>query len=195
MGSRNLHRLCRKGGIPKHFNLRVGRPTLVVYAYDIESPLARRWQQSQVFPHYLRYFPPFVAIYSRFRRLHITRPTRLNLDKTKNIVFPCDQVDLSPAAWCPEVAGYDLVAQSPEVKVSGYFPTLSCALMCRTPVRWKQSHGKAFQTSHDRLRNAGGKHWLNSSNDMQRREHSTVTRRTQTTFCRSGFPKRESSGK
>ncbi len=88
MGSRKLHTLRRKGGIPKNFNSRLGRSTHVVYAHDIESPLARGWQLPKVFAYDPRHFPSLVAIHSGFGGLHFMRRSSFNLHKTKHIMFP-----------------------------------------------------------------------------------------------------------
>jgi hypothetical protein len=88
MGLRKQYTLRRKGGIPKNFNSRLGRSTHVVYAHDVESPLARVWQLPQVVAYYLRHFAPLVAIHGSFRGLHFQRCSSFNLHKTKHIIFP-----------------------------------------------------------------------------------------------------------
>jgi hypothetical protein len=62
----------------------------IVYAYNIESPLARRRQPPKVFPRYPGYLTPFVPIDGRLGSFHVARRPRLNFNETKNIPVPAD---------------------------------------------------------------------------------------------------------
>ena len=90
MGPEKPHILRRQGSIAKHFDLRAGPKIFIVYAYNIESPLARRWHPPQVFPRYLGYLAPFVPIDGRLGSFYVARRPRLNFDETKNIRVPAD---------------------------------------------------------------------------------------------------------
>src|SRR5207245_4298207 len=98
LGLRKPRILRRPGGIPKNFDLRLAGPRLgIVYAYNIESPLARRWEPPPILSCHGRDFASFVPVHSRLRRLDIARRARLNFNETKHIRIPSDQVDFSPA--------------------------------------------------------------------------------------------------
>lgn len=95
---RKLPILRRQGGILKHFDLRAGMIRFIVYAYNIEPPLARRWQLAPILSRDLRYLPTLMPVDRRLGRLHIMRRAGLNFYKAKDIVIPSDQVDLATAA-------------------------------------------------------------------------------------------------
>src|SRR5579864_8997640 len=123
MGMRKLHILRRQGGIAKHFDLRAGITTVIVYADYIEPPLAQWCRPAQVIPHHLLYFAPLVAIHRRCRGFYILRRSRLNFHKTQNIVFPADQIDLTFTTRRTVVARHNRVAQLAQMKVSIFFAT------------------------------------------------------------------------
>src|SRR5580765_6125882 len=114
---RKLYILRREGGVAKHFNLRAGVTTVIVYAHDVEPPLARRWKPPQVIARHLRHFPSLVPIDSRFRALHIARRPRLNFYKTKHIFLPPDQVDFSTMSRRPKVARNDHITCLSQMEV------------------------------------------------------------------------------
>src|SRR5579863_3579516 len=123
MGLHELRILRRQGGVPKHVNLWTGRGTIIVYAYNIESPLARRWALPEKFSRHLRDFPAFVAIHSRHGSLHIDRRTGLNFYETKDIAVPADQVNLAPAARRAKIARHNRVSQLSEMEVRLFLST------------------------------------------------------------------------
>jgi hypothetical protein len=102
---------------------------LIVYADHIEAPLARRWTSPQVLPCDGRDQAPLVPVHRRFSRLHIACGPSLNLHKAKNIVFPPDQINLSPAARRPEVPRHHRVTQRPKMEVSRLFSPPPSAMM------------------------------------------------------------------
>src|SRR5438309_8083326 len=121
----------------------------IVYAYDVESPLTRRWLAAQVFPHHLGDLAALMAIDGRFRGLHIARCAGFNLDKTKHILVPADQVNFSTAARRAEVARHHGIALLAKVEVSVFFPAGSGALVLRTRVRRQHAGGEPIKAVND----------------------------------------------
>lgn len=135
-----MRKLCilrREGGVAKHFNLRAGVTTVIVYAHDVEPPLARGWKPPQIVARHLRHFPSLVPIHRRFGALHIPRRPRLNLYKTKHIFLPSDQVDLSTMAWRPKVARYDHIAFLSQMEVRILLAPHPHSQMSR-PATWRK---------------------------------------------------------
>src|ERR1700735_2982906 len=66
-----LHILRRHGSITKYFDLRAGVKTIIVYAYNIDSPLARWWKPSTVLSCNFCDFPPFVMVHRRLGGFHV----------------------------------------------------------------------------------------------------------------------------
>jgi hypothetical protein len=127
--------LSRQGGIAKHFDLRLaGLRMLVVYADYIESPLARMWKAAQVLPCHRRHPATLVPVHSGFPRLHVPGRSRLDFHEAKNIFFPSDQVNLSPASRRPEVPRHHRVAQLPQMKVGGFFSPPPSLMMRSNPL-------------------------------------------------------------
>src|SRR5580658_2037192 len=118
--------LRREGGIAKHFDLRLaGRRLRIVYAHDVEPPLARRGLAAQVLSCYRGDFAAFVAIHSRLGSLHVARCARLNLNKAKHIGIPTDQVDFSRLSRRTVVAGHDNIPQAAKVEAGVVLPAPS----------------------------------------------------------------------
>src|SRR5208282_174404 len=116
-------------GVAKYFDLRAGSKTAIVYAYNIEPPLARWWQVTQVLARHFRHFPALVPVHRRLRGLHVDRGPSLNLYKTNDIVIPADQVDFSPAARRAKVARHHHVSQLPQMEVSVFLAPRSNLLV------------------------------------------------------------------
>jgi hypothetical protein len=76
-----------------------------------------------------------VAVHCRLGRLYVERCTGFNLNKTKNIVVPADQVNFSPLPWRAVVSGHDDVTQLAKMEVSVFFAAPAGALMLRLSVR------------------------------------------------------------
>lgn len=102
--------------------MRAGRQLFIVYAYNIESPLARWWQTPKVLARDGDKFMPIVPIHRRLRGLYTPRGPGLNLNKTNHIATPSDQVNLSLATRGSEVARHHGVAQLPKVEVRSSSP-------------------------------------------------------------------------
>src|SRR5205807_3006733 len=119
----------------------------VVYADNIEAPLARRWTPSQIFPRHSRDLAPLVPVYRCFRSFHVMRCARLNFYETKYICLPPNQIDLSTAPRGAEVARHHRVPQLPQMEVSILFPV--------PPVRWRSgifSAGRMRSANQSRAR-------------------------------------------
>ncbi len=163
MGLRKLHILRRQGSIAKHFDLRTGTKMRIVYAYNIESPLARWWLPSQIFSCHLRHLAPFMTVYGRLRSFHIVRRPRFNFNKTKNILVPADQVDFPSATWRAKIARHHHVSQLPQVE-----ERLFLAVRPDAQVPWPLIGGQhplshPIQAMNDRLRDNGREHGRSSS--------------------------------
>jgi len=155
--------LRRKRGIPKYFNLRAGTTAVIVYAHNIEPPLARWWKLAQILPRYLRNLAPFMPIHRRFRRLHILRRPSLNLHETKYILIPPDQVNLSSASRRAEISRDHRISLLTQIEVRLLLPALSRALMRRPVVIWKHPSRQPIQSSNDDSRASSREHRLNSA--------------------------------
>jgi hypothetical protein len=79
-----------------------------------------------------------MAVHCRLGSLYVERRTGFNLNKTKYIVVPADQVNLSPLPWRAVVSGHDGVTQLAEMEVSVFFALPAGALM-RGQCVWRQS--------------------------------------------------------
>jgi hypothetical protein len=143
-----------EGSISKQFNLRVGTAAAIVYADNIESPLARWWKPLQVIARHFRYFPPLVPVYGRLRRFHVARGARLHLDEADHIMIPGNEVNLSVAARRAEVARHDRVAELPQIEVSIFFATRSGAKMGRAFIRSEKKLRERIQSADDRSSDA-----------------------------------------
>src|SRR5579859_3422215 len=97
--SRKLDILRRQRSVAKHLNLRAGTKVRIVYAHNIESPLARGWQPPHILSSYGGHLSSLMTVYCRLRSLHLQRCTGLNFNETKNISIPTDQVDLAAPPW------------------------------------------------------------------------------------------------
>lgn len=74
----------------KHFKLRAGGTTPIVYADNIESPLALRWKQSEILVSHLSNFTAFIAIDGGLGRLDVSRGPSFHLNETKYIRIPAN---------------------------------------------------------------------------------------------------------
>src|SRR3954454_149810 len=151
------HILRRQGGVPKQFDQRAGL-AVIVYADDIEPPLARWWKPPQILARHLRHLAPLVIIDCRLGGLHVTSGSGLNLHKAKYIAIPTDQVNFSAAAWSPVIARDDHVSQLPQVEIGILFPAHSRAQMSRPLVSWKHTDSKSVEAPDYSTRKKGGKH-------------------------------------
>jgi hypothetical protein len=132
----------------------------IVYAHDIESPLARWWEPPQVLSCHLRYFAPFVPVYRRLSGLYVARGPRLNFNKAKNICVPANQVDLAAAARRAEVSRHHRVSQLPQMEVRRFFAARASLLMPRPRVRREHVQPHPIQTIDNRSRERCGEHRL-----------------------------------
>ena len=132
--------------------------TLIVYAYNIESPLARWWKPPQVLPRHLRNFAPFVPVHRGLRGLYVARRPSLNFNETKNIRFPADQVNFSPATRRPEIALHHHISQLSQVEVCVFFPVRTGALVPGPRISREHPPRNPIQAVNDRSRENGGKH-------------------------------------
>src|SRR5260370_34676937 len=106
--------LSRQGSIAEHVKLRAGTKIFIVYAYNIESPLAHWWQSPQVFAQHLGDLAAFVPVHGGLRGLHIARRSCLNFNKTKHIRIPADQVDFPTATRRAEIARHHHITRLPQ---------------------------------------------------------------------------------
>jgi hypothetical protein len=120
--------LRRQGSIAKHFNPRAGGRTAIVYAHNIDSPLAHWWEVTQVLPCHFGYFAAFMPVDSRLWRFYLKRRSCFHFNKAQNILVPSDQVDLSTASRRAVVTCHHGVADFPQMKV-GRVLTLPADLM------------------------------------------------------------------
>ena len=151
-----LHILRRHGSIAKYFDLRAGAETIIVYAYNIDSPLTRWWKAPTVLSCDLRQFPAFVIVHRGFRSFHVARCPCLNFNKTKYIRLPSDQIDFSPAPRGAKIPRHDLIPQPAQMEVCGFLTPRTGTLVTRSRIRGKQAC-QPIQSSNDRLRDLCGK--------------------------------------
>jgi hypothetical protein len=150
--------LRREGGIAKHFDLRLaGRRLRIVYAYDVEPPLARRGLATQVFSCYGGYFAAFMAVHGCFGGLHVTRCPRLNFNKTKHIGIPADQVDFPRLPRRAVVAGHDDITQAAEMEAGVLLAAPPGALMRRPLVRRQSMTRQPVEAADGCVGEAAGK--------------------------------------
>jgi hypothetical protein len=155
---RKLHILRRQGGILKQFDLRAGSTAYIVYAYNIESPLARWWQLAPVFACDFGHFAPLVPVDRRYSGFHIVGCARLNFNKAKDIAVPPDQVDLAPAARGAKVARYHNVTAAPQVEVSVFFAAPAYMQVSRRHSGGEHTLRNPIQAADERFCDSGGKH-------------------------------------
>jgi hypothetical protein len=132
--------------------------TVIVYAHNIESPLALRWYPPHVLSGHLSDFLPLVSIHRRLRSFHAVRCSGFNLNKTKYIVIPRDQVDLTMTARRAEVSRHDHIPEPAQVEVSVFFPANTRALVHRPPIGGQNAFREPVQTSNDDSSESGGQH-------------------------------------
>jgi hypothetical protein len=108
--------------------------------------------------HHLRDLAPFVPVYCRLRGLYIARGPRLNFNETKNIGFPADQVDLSPAPRRPEISLHHHITQLPQMKIRVFFALRAGALVPRSRVRREHAPRNPIQAVNDSSCKNCGKH-------------------------------------
>ena len=89
----------------------------IVYADDIEPPLAGGWKTPEIVSSYLCHLPPLMPIHSRLSGLDIVRRARFNFHKTKNIFVPTYQIDLSSTARSAVVPRDQHITDLAEVEV------------------------------------------------------------------------------
>lgn len=106
----------------------------IIYAQDIETPLARRWQMPQVLTCDGDKFVALSPVHRRLRWLNVSCCTSLDLNEAQHIFIPSDQVDLTFTARGAEVAGHHHVAVLSQVEVSVFFAPSPGLLMSRTGV-------------------------------------------------------------
>ena len=166
MRKRNI--LRRQGSVAKHFNLRAGTKVGIVYAYNIESPLARWWQPPKVFPRYLGHLAPFVPVHGGLGSLHIPRCPSLNFNKTKHISIPANQVDFASILRRTKIARHDHIAQLPQMEERFLFAIRTGAEVSRPRIRRQDSLTNPIQPANDRSRDYGRKHSGNRSFTLSR---------------------------
>ena len=83
----------------------------------------------QVIPRDLGDFASFVTIDSGLRGLYIAGCSRLNLNKTKDIVVPSDEVDFATVAGSTVVSGDNEVAEFPQMEVGVFLPPAAGSLV------------------------------------------------------------------
>jgi len=150
--------LRRQRGIAKHFDLRLaGLGCFVVYADHIETPLARRWEAAQIFPHDSRYLAPLVPVDGRDPGLYVQSGSRLHLHKAEDIVFPSDEIDFSPAARRAVISRHHGVAQLPQMKVRRFFSALAGAMMRGQFLGRQRACGQPVQEPEHGVGGASGK--------------------------------------
>jgi hypothetical protein len=130
----------------------------IVYAHNIESPLARRWNPPQILSRHLRQFAPFVPVDGRLSSLYVTRGPRLNFDKAKNVGIPANQIDLPAVARRAEVSRHHRVPHFPQIKVCRFFPARASLLMPWPRVGREHAQPHPIQTTNNRSRERCGEH-------------------------------------
>ena len=118
---------------------------MIVYADYVESPLAQRWSLPEIFPRDRGDEPALVLVNGGLPGLYIKRGPGLDFDKAKNVVFPCNQVDLPAAARRAEISGHHGVAQLSEVEVGCFFSALAGELMLGNFLGRKSMLGEPIQ--------------------------------------------------
>jgi hypothetical protein len=112
----------------------------------------------QVIPRHLRDLPPLMSIDCRLRGLYIARCPRLNLNKTKHIAIPADQVNFAPVTWSPVVPGNHQVTEFPQMEVGVFLPAPPGSLVFGSLVGAAGIPGDPIETSDDGAGNGCGKH-------------------------------------
>ncbi|HXX02661.1 MAG TPA: hypothetical protein VEJ00_15700, partial [Candidatus Acidoferrales bacterium] len=120
--------------------------------------LARWWKRPQVLSCYLRDLAPLMAIDGRLGGLYVTRCAGFNLNKTKNIGVPPDEVDLSRAARRAKVASHDHITQLAQVEVSILFASCAGPQVPRLFIRWKYTLCQPIEAPDNPSREEGGEH-------------------------------------
>lgn len=135
-----------------------GTTTLIIYADNIEPPLAHWWRVAQVITDDLGNFPALVPIDSRLGGLHFARRSGLNFNKTKDIMVPTDQVDFSVVTGGAVIALDHGVAELAQMEVGVLFALRADALTDRTSIRRKDARREQVERSEDSAREDGWKH-------------------------------------
>jgi hypothetical protein len=98
-----------------------------------------------------------MLVHGGFAGLYIERAPRLNLHKAQDILFPSDQVDLTPATRRPEVARDHCVTQFPQMEVRRFFTPTPYAMMLCNFLRRQRSLRRPVQSPQHQLRRHSGK--------------------------------------
>jgi hypothetical protein len=98
-----------------------------------------------------------MTVHGRLRRLHVSRRSRFNFNKTKYIAVPPDQVDLTSVTRRSKVSSHHDIPETAQVEVSVFFSARTSLLVLRPFVGWQQPKGKPIQGSDDHAREPGGK--------------------------------------
>jgi hypothetical protein len=155
---RKLYILRRQGGIAKHFDLRAGVTTVIVYADHVEPPLARRRHPPQIIAHYLRYLPSLMSIDRSFGRFNVARCTGFHFDKTQHISFPPDHIDFTTVLRRTIIPGNHCVSNVSQEKVSIFLTANADAQVYRHPRRRKDALGAPIQRPDDSTRHNSKHH-------------------------------------
>src|ERR1700749_4200732 len=112
----------------------------------------------QVIARDLSNFPPFMPIDRCLRRLYVVRRARLNLNETKDIAVPADEVNFSPMAGRPVVSGNHDVTKPAQIEIGVFLTASACLLMLGAVVGGKGMRGHPIETPNEAARNRGWKH-------------------------------------
>src|SRR5579863_9978395 len=132
--------------------------TVIVYAHDIEPPLARWCEVPQIVPRDLSHLPPLMPVYGGFGSFHIPRSASFNLHKTKHIAIPPDQVNLATTARRSVVPGYHHVAEAAQMEVCVLFTANTEPQVGGPLVRRQKTPGQQIEAPDDDSGYPGGKH-------------------------------------
>lgn len=108
-------------------------------------------------------FPLLVAIHGGFGRFYVARGAGLDLDETKFIFVPSNEVEFAAMMWRTVIAGNDDVALPSKIEVSFLFAAAAGALMGWSSLRWKRVRRQPIESPQRDLREATGEHGIPSA--------------------------------
>ena len=133
---------------------------VIVYGKHIEAPLARMWHVAHKFAGNQKQFLLFGAVNGGFGGFDIAGGARLDLDETKNIFLPANQVEFAAMIRGAVVAGNDHVSVAAKIEISILFATPSYLLMSGRGIRRERANREPVERAYDGASNLSVEHDL-----------------------------------
>jgi hypothetical protein len=133
-----------------------GLALFIIYADNIEAPLARWWKTSEVVSCNGTQFAALGWVDCCFCWLHIMRSSSFHFNEAQHILIPTNEIDLAAPAVRSIVTGHDDIAKLPQMKISVFLASPSGQLMRREIHAPRHATRNAVQ----QIQHGFGKLWI-----------------------------------